>query len=1205
MDQADYDAAATLSQSEDWTSLPELPTSSELNPDWERDGDEIRARVRLNDVTQPYYYKDEYLRTHYFLQREDGVTNLRKSISDFKLFPKMMDNDDTCIYTKVFIKGYQMTNQGPLCRISFSTERAGKKIRWSNTRRLTPGTIVALSASTDRFECQCKVASIVEKIVEGPIVTIHILWASVDDAVFDPMEELVMIESRHGFYEAIRHSLVGLQYVATTPSPLIKYLVLGSKADATPQYVQDHPEMDITPLLTQRPPDVPQAQNIMDVCKNVNVLDGIPSIIEPYTSLDDSQLQAVHRILTKELAIIQGPPGTGKTFTSVQALRILIQSQDPSTSAPIIVAAETNHAVDQILKQLIGLGLGDLVVRLGGRTKDQNLKDHSVHNLRKRAQHTPDDVYNHAANNTKKSFSSIYSALDRNRKQLRDLVATVFTDSLLKSDYLLEEGIITQDQYQCLMDEDWGDGDSDIMRDWLGPSCCHTAELRRFYDPMFDTEEICQEDEVEGAGLEMEDDVAIDDLDSGRLKGTWIDIDRLYGGSNAKNYLDTDIALKKQLHKKKLWDIDQQFRGAIYEHWQKRLVEGKMAAFRDLLANNMRLTKNLKDARCRRDSQSIKKMQIKIVGCTTTGLSKYRDLISAIQPRVLLVEEAAQSREAQITAALLPSLQQLVLVGDHQQLAPHCSVPGLAGCPYHLCTSMFERLVKYMQMPFTVLEVQRRMIPEARQVLSHFYKKLRDHPMVEDPIHRPPIPGMKYPLYFCHHSYPEGVDAQLNSMYNIEEAEHIVKFAEYLIMNGTPAEKITILTFYRGQRKKIMQEAAKRPYIAPLASLKVNTVDSYQGEENDVILLSLVRSSRPKDDLRVGFVEDMHRGVVAISRARRGFYIFGNYHNVINATDASKMMWGPVRDAFQRGGFFDARKPGLPIYCVKHNKTVHMDYAVSWDGHHGGCFNKCGEVFPSCGHPCHLFCHPMPHEKLRCKQPCERLLRCGHACSNDCGDKCRCSRSCAAFDGIPLPPNQTQSVPIHYSQAWTGYNAQSDDRRVAAMQYTDGASDMLIDVAPRITEQAIVDKFRLVTLSPDGTRAVGDEAVVVNSSASVSPSKSTDIGQDVSSHSPTSSAKSSNAAQISVGPKKPMVPAVRRSGNARTSNNTGRRRPAPASIVPPIKLTLNKSEKNPSPVVAEWERQDEEDMLIPEVVGGSTAAKEKAQNEVKNLIDFD
>ncbi|KAK6823571.1 hypothetical protein PG987_013828 [Apiospora arundinis] len=178
------DDYSSLSQSEDWVSMPELPTSSELNPDWERDGEKIRARARFNDVTRPYVTKDEYLQNNNFLQREDGVANLRKSIRDFKEDPNMMDNDDTCVYNKVFVKGYQMTNQGPICSITFSTGRAGKKIKWSNTRRLTQGTIVALSA--DNFQSQCKVASVVEKIVDGPTVTIHLLWADVNDAVFDP-----------------------------------------------------------------------------------------------------------------------------------------------------------------------------------------------------------------------------------------------------------------------------------------------------------------------------------------------------------------------------------------------------------------------------------------------------------------------------------------------------------------------------------------------------------------------------------------------------------------------------------------------------------------------------------------------------------------------------------------------------------------------------------------------------------------------------------------------------------------------------------------------------------------------------------------------------------------------------------------------------------------------------------------------------------
>ncbi|KAK8005665.1 helicase-like protein [Apiospora arundinis] len=1156
--------STSLSQSEGWASLPELPTSSEINPDWEREGDRIGASVRLNDVTRAYASKEDYLEIHYSLQREDGVANLRKAVSDYKLFPGMMDDDDNCVYTKVFVKGYHITTQGPLCRISFSTERAGKKIRWTNTRRLTPGTIVALSS--DGFQ-QCKVASIVERFMEGPT------WADLNDAVFDPMEELVMLESRHGFYEAIRHSLIGLQHVATTDSPLTKYLVSGSRIDATPEYVQDCPTMDITPLLS---PELQPHDAIIEAFKNANIIDGIPSDIEPYTSLDDSQLQAVHRILTKELAIVQGPPGTGKTFTSVQALKILIQSHD----VPIIVAAETNHAVDQILKQLVDQGLGSMVVRLGGRTKDAGLREHSLHNLRERGRifDPMDDSDNRHAT---KSFGNIYGALAKNKKKFRELVNDVFTDRLLDPVYLYEQGIITKDQLDRFLEEDWGDEEMDIMRDWLGESLCHTSDIRRFRDPMFDIEEIRQEDEVDGIGVEMEEDGLGDDFDPvGRLKGDWIEIDRLYGGSNVHGYLESDIALKRQLCKS-LWNIDQKFRGAIYEHWHKRLVKKHESEFRDILANNMRLAKNLKSNRRLKDAQLIKKMQIKIVGCTITGLSKYRELIASLQPRTILVEEAAQSREAQITAALLPSLQQLVLVGDHQQLAPYCSIPLLAEDPHFLCTSMFERLVEYMRLPFTVLEVQRRMIPEIRQVLSPFYKRLRDHPMVEDPLHRPPIPGMKHPLYFCHHNYPEGFDSELNSMFNIEEAEHVVRFAEYLMRNGTPIDGITILTFYRGQRTRILREAGRRD----ISGLKVNTVDSYQGEENDVILLSLVRSSAPGNMYRAGFVEDEHRGVVSISRARRGFYIFGNYINLENATYKSNAMWQRVRNQFQKGGFFDEKKPGLPIYCEKHNRSIHMDDAESWEGNHGGCFQKCSGTF-ACGHPCELCCHPMPHDKLRCNAPCERRLRCGHACKMGCGDRCCCAVDCRAFYGIvsPPPPPPTAQQ-IQNTQAWQGFDARADDRHLAALQGLDGAAE-------ECETTTLIDTFRPVTLSP--RRGIRNVGAAISSSSSVSPNKSTETSSDVKPLPPTQNKPNKQSK-----PKKPKAPAIRGRGD---------RRRVPAPVLPPPVLTLDARgadyEEDSSPTIAEWERHDE-DEGEEKITDVSVVAAQKASDESKNLIDLD
>ena len=80
------------------------------------------------------------------------------------------------------------------------------------------------------------------------------------------------------------------------------------------------------------------------------------------------------------------------------------------------------------------------------------------------------------------------------------------------------------------------------------------------------------------------------------------------------------------------------------------------------------------------------------------------------------------------------------------------------------------------------------------------------------------------------------------SKVNVEEAELIVKFFAYLVLNGTEPADITVLTFYNGQRKLILRKLREHPEMMGHA-FKVVTVDSYQGEENEVVLLSLVRSN--------------------------------------------------------------------------------------------------------------------------------------------------------------------------------------------------------------------------------------------------------------------------------------------------------------------------------------------------------------------------
>lgn len=140
----------------------------------------------------------------------------------------------------------------------------------------------------------------------------------------------------------------------------------------------------------------------------------------------------------------------------------------------------------------------------------------------------------------------------------------------------------------------------------------------------------------------------------------------------------------------------------------------------------------------------------------------------------------------------------------------------------------------------------------------------------------------------------------------------VVGFYVYLHMNGVPIKDITILTFYNGQRKHILK-ALKENQIFQGQYTKVVTVDSYQGEENEVVLLSLVRSNETN---KIGFLANENRVCVALSRAKRGFYIFGNAESLA----VSNGLWWKVsqimRNAPKRMGYF------LPLTCNKHKATT-------------------------------------------------------------------------------------------------------------------------------------------------------------------------------------------------------------------------------------------------------------------------------------------
>jgi helicase required for RNAi-mediated heterochromatin assembly 1 len=636
--------------------------------------------------------------------------------------------------------------------------------------------------------------------------------------------------------------------------------------------------------------------------------------------------------------------GTGKTFVSISALLVMLKNIGPG-DPPLIIAAQTNHALDQLLTLLAPFEANFL--RLGGRTSKDNkvILERTLYEVRRTSR----------MKGIKDNYRNSRGGLDSVGELLTRALHKSITPGILDAQILLDMKLISNKQFESLHDDEWTTAEDPMLPEgplalWLGreqlvrnPSGCPPINMgfeEEDLDPEF---EQLQELEVEAG---KKDD---DDIDA--LNGLWIPLQETFTGRRSTTSTKKIQRLLKA--KNNLWDIPISCRGDIYRYFQRKIKEEAVSDFRAHSHKYLNKAEDVKIAKWQRDATLISYIGIKVIGCTTTGLSKYRGLIACLNPLTLLIEEAAETLEGTVLAASFESVQQIILVGDHLQLQAHCSVPELEKHPYNLSVSMFERLINN-GVPYTMLNRQRRMIPELRHLLSNnFYPELRDHPSVLDrEINRRPVPGVRFDSFFYHHNWPESRD-DAASRYNMDEAEMIVHFFRYLVLNGVQQSQITVLTFYNGQRRTILKLLKCHPDLKMSEYFNVFTVDSYQGEENDIVLLSLVRSNEHHS---IGFLENRNRAVVALSRARRGLYIFGNAINLVCATPASEELWGNITDDLRVN---DRLSYELPLRCSTHQKDVLIREPYEWDrkGLTGGCDIKCHDTL-ECGHLCPYKCHP-------------------------------------------------------------------------------------------------------------------------------------------------------------------------------------------------------------------------------------------------------
>ncbi|MBA0647109.1 hypothetical protein Goklo_015018, partial [Gossypium klotzschianum] len=279
---------------------------------------------------------------------------------------------------------------------------------------------------------------------------------------------------------------------------------------------------------------------------------------------------------------------------------------------------------------------------------------------------------------------------------------------------------------------------------------------------------------------------------------------------------------------------------------------------------------------------------------------------------LLVIDEAAQLKECESTIPFqLPGLRQVVLVGDERQLPAmiRSKISGEA----EFGRSMFERLV-FLGKKKHLFNVQYRMHPAISSFPNkEFYDGLiMDAPMVKHRSHEKDfLHGNMYGAYsFINIAYGKEQFGHLLSKMNMVEVAVVCSIVGILFkeFNATKQRvSIGVISPYAAQVHAI-EEKLKQTYSGCCCSsdsgfsVRVRSVDGFQGGEEDVLIISTVRSNLNGS---VGFLSNRQRANVALTRGRHCLWILGNETTFIK----SNSVWTKlVLDAKARGCFFNAHE---------------------------------------------------------------------------------------------------------------------------------------------------------------------------------------------------------------------------------------------------------------------------------------------------------
>ncbi|KAF7068246.1 hypothetical protein CFC21_074021 [Triticum aestivum] len=291
-----------------------------------------------------------------------------------------------------------------------------------------------------------------------------------------------------------------------------------------------------------------------------------------------------------------------------------------------------------------------------------------------------------------------------------------------------------------------------------------------------------------------------------------------------------------------------------------------------------------------------------IILCTAASSFNLRRVRDFQRFELLVIDEAAQLKECESLIPLQLGIHRAVLIGDE------CQLPALVKSKLSVEAgfgrSLFERLC-LLGHPKHLLDVQYRMHPEISKFpISSFYcRKVTDGPNVlHRDYERKLLDGPMYGTY-SFINIQGGIESSGmhgTSLSNAAEVAAVTRIVQRLSQVDTKSKlSVGVVSPYKAQVRAIQESLALEHDKYGGLSVKIRTVDGFQGAEEDVVIFSAVRANTHGS---VGFLSDQRRTNVAQTRAKHCFWILGDAATL----SSSRTIWQKiVADAKERGCFYD------------------------------------------------------------------------------------------------------------------------------------------------------------------------------------------------------------------------------------------------------------------------------------------------------------